>query len=385
MMSPRRLIQVLQERVSARARVPFALKWWDGRSYRFGEGEPVLQIAIQDPRGWTALSRLDELAICEAYMAGFLDITGDMLQLMGLREALADPHPLHRVWRRVSPLIFGQLRTDSRAIAQHYDVEGDFHLLFMDPSRVYSHALFAHDDEPLETAQRRKLDFALDACRLTPGQRVLDVGGGWGGFTEYAGRRGIQVTSLTISKESLRFLTDLIERLRLPCRAISENVLAYRSAEPYDAIVVLGVMEHLPDYRAALGQFHRLLKPGGRVYLDASAARRKYEASTFISRYIYPGNHSFFCLHDFLAALAETPFALQAVHNDRHSYYLTCKAWAENLERARGEVIRRWGEWLYRTFRLYLWGSAHAFLSDRLQAYRLVLERPLAAREEGSL
>ena len=86
----------------------------------------------------------------------------------------------------------------------------------------------------------------------------------------------------------------------------------------------------------------------------------------------------------FLAALAETPFALEAVHNDRHSYYLTCKAWAENLERVRGEVIRRWGERLYRTFRLYLWGSAHAFLSDRLQAYRLVLERPLAAREEGS-
>jgi cyclopropane-fatty-acyl-phospholipid synthase len=195
--------------------------------------------------------------------------------------------------------------------------------------------------------------------------------------------RGIRVTSLTISRESLRFLTDLIGRLRLPCRTIHENVLTHRSAEPYDAIVVLGVMEHLPNYRAALRQFHRLLKPGGRVYIDASAARTKYEKSTFISRYIYPDNHSFFCLHDFLAALAETPFELQAVHNDRHSYYLTCKAWVENLERARGEVIRRWGERLYRTFRLYLWGSVHAFLSDRLQAYRLVLELPLTAREEG--
>ncbi len=382
-MSGNRLIRLLQKRLPAQPRIPFALKWWDGRTDRFGEGEPVCQIAIQDRRGWIALSRLDELAVCEAYVTGSLDITGDMLQVMSLRDALSDPHPLHRLWRRLSPLIVGQLRTDSQAIKQHYDVENDFHLTFMDPSRIYSHALFEHDDEPLETAQRRKLDFALEACRLVPGQQVLDVGGGWGGFTEHAGRRGIRVTSLTISRESLRFLTDLIERLHLPCRALHENFLTHRSAEPYDAIVVLGVMEHLPDYRAALRQFQRLLKPGGRVYTDASAARKKYEASSFISRYIYPGNHSFLCLHDFLAALAETPFALQALHNDRHSYYLTCKAWAENLERARGEAIRRWGERLYRTFRLYLWGSAHAFLSDRLQAYRLVLELPLTTREEG--
>lgn len=382
-MSGTRLMHLLQKHLPAQTRIPFALKWWDGRSDRLGEGEPVFQIAIRDHRGWVALSRLDELAICEAYVAGFLDITGDMLQLMALRDALTDRHPLHRLWRRLSPLIVGQLRTDSRAVRQHYDLENDFHLIFMDPSRIYSHALFAHDDEPLETAQRRKLDFALEACRLVPGQHVLDVGGGWGGFTEHAGVRGIRVTSLTISRESLRFLTDLIGRLHLPCRAIHENVLTHRSAEPYDAIVVLGVMEHLPNYRAVLRQFHRLLKPGGRVYIDASAARRKHERSAFISRYIYPGNHSFFCLHDFLAALAETPFELQAVHNDRHSYYLTCKAWVENLERARGEVIRRWGERLYRTFRLYLWGSVHAFLSDRLQAYRLVLELPLTAREEG--
>jgi cyclopropane-fatty-acyl-phospholipid synthase len=166
-MSGTRLMHLLQKRLLAQPRIPFALKWWDGRSDRFGEGEPVFQIAIQDHRGRVALSRLDELAICEAYVAGFLDISGDMLQLMALRDALTDRHPLHRLWRRLSPLIVGQLRTDSRAVRQHYDVENDFHLIFMDPSRIYSHALFAHDDEPLETAQRRKLDFALEASNIS--------------------------------------------------------------------------------------------------------------------------------------------------------------------------------------------------------------------------
>ena len=150
----------------------------------------------------------------------------------------------------------------------------------------------------------------------------------------------------------------------------------HHSPEPYDAIVILGVMEHLPDYPAVLHRFQRLLKPGGRVYLDASAFREKYVKPTFVSRYIFPGDHSYFCLQDFLGAAAKTPLDVLAVYNDRHSYYLTCKNWAENLELARAEIIQRWGEPLYRRFLLYLWGSAYAFLNRGMEAYRVVLERP---------
>jgi cyclopropane-fatty-acyl-phospholipid synthase len=249
----------------------------------------------------------------------------------------------------------------------------------MDPTRCYSQAVFERDSESLEAAQRRKLDFAIDSCKLKPGDRVLDVGGGWGAFTEHAGRRGIEVTSLTISRQSERFLSDLILRLQLPCRVLNQDFLEYASPEPYDAIVILGVMEHLPDYPAVLRQFQRLLKPGGRVYLDASAFREKYVKPTFVSRYLYPGDHSYFCLPEFVTVAARTPFEVLAVHNDRHSYFLTCKAWAENLEAARDEIIGRWGETLYRRFRLYLWGSAHAFLSRGLEAYRMILERPAGA------
>ncbi len=152
--------------------------------------------------------------------------------------------------------------------------------------------------------------------------------------------------------------------------------MEYSSPLPYDAIVVLGVMEHLPDYPSVLQHFHRLLKPGGRVYLDASAFREKYSKPTFISRYIFPGDHSYFCLHAFLAEVAKTPLEVLTVHNDRHNYFLTCKAWAENLDHAQDEIVRRWGETLYRRFRLYLWGSAQAFLSRSMDAYRVVLERP---------
>lgn len=371
-----RLFRLIQKRVADQIHTPFEIRLWGDLSYRFGKGEPAIKVLVRDVDGLSALSGLDELKICEAYMAGNLDVVGDMLGFVSLRGALSDRHPLHALWRRIAPLFIGRGQTDRQAIASHYDFDNEFYLRLMDPTRCYSQALFEREDETLETAQRRKLDFVIDSCGMRPGDRVLDVGGGWGSFTEHAGRRGIEVTSLTISIHSEAYLMDLISRLQLPCRVLNRGFLEYTATERYDAIVILGVMEHLPDYPAVLRQFQRLLKPGGRVYLDASAFREKYSKPTFVSRYIFPGDHSYFCLHAFLTALAKSSLEVLTVHNDRHSYYLTCKAWANNLESAREEIILRWGEMLYRRFRLYLWGSAYAFLSRGMDAYRVVLQRP---------
>jgi cyclopropane-fatty-acyl-phospholipid synthase len=371
------VLDAIRTKVAPYSQVPFELHFWTGQSLVFGQGRPAFRVTINDQRGLAALGSLDELAISEAYLSGSLDVIGDMLRLIDLRGTLAGGD---RWWnqsgRRLAALILGQARTDRRAIAQHYEFDHDFYLSFLQETRCYSQAVFERNDESLDDAQRRKLDMALEACRVEAGQRVLDVGGGWGTFTEHAGRKGIRVTSLTISKKSHEFLHDLIARLELPCRVVMESFLEHEVVERYDAIAILGVMEHLPNYRAVLRQFTRLLKPGGRVYLDASAIGEKFQSTPFISRYIYPGNHSFFCLHNFLKELAATPFELIWVQNDRHSYYLTCKAWAQNFERARDEIVSRWGESIYRRFRLYLWGSAHAFLSRGLNAYRVVLELP---------
>jgi len=371
-----RIFRLIQKRIADQIKTPFEIRLWGDHSYHFGKGEPVIKVLVKDRDGLAALSGLDELRICEAYMAGSLDVVGDMLGFVSLRGMLSDHHPLHMLWRRLAPLFIGRVRTDREAIASHYDFDNEFYLTFMDPTRSYSQAVFERDDETLEAAQRRKLDFVIDSCGMRPGDRVLDVGGGWGSFTEHAGRRGIEVTTLTISHHSEEYLTGLIQRLQLPCRVENRGFLEYTSPDPYDAIVILGVMEHLPDYPAVLRQFQHLLKPGGRVYLDASAFREKYSKPTFVSRYIFPGDHSYFCLHEFLTAVAKTQLEVLAVYNDRHSYYLTCKAWAENLEAARDEIINRWGETLYRRFRLYLWGSAYAFHSRGMDAYRVVLQRP---------
>lgn len=277
--------------------------------------------------------------------------------------------------RFVQPLLRGQVKSDEKWIAEHYDYEQDFYLLWLDTRhRCYSQAVFERDDEPLEDAMTRKLDFAIQAVGARAGDRVLDIGGGWGAFTQHAGQRGIRVTSLTISRASEAFLRALIERERLPCQVRREHFYEHAAAEPYDAIVNLGVTEHLPDYRASLKKYGELLKPGGKLYLDASATRRKGGHAAFLEKYIYPGNGALMCLHEYLAEVARSPFALRGVWDDNHSYALTLRHWATRLDAAREEIERRWGKELYRKFQIYLWGAAEGHRTERNQAYRMVLE-----------
>jgi cyclopropane-fatty-acyl-phospholipid synthase len=357
--------------------VSFALRTDTGLSHRFGHGAPAFAIVARSPSGIAALTTLDGSRIAEAYMRGDLDVDGDLMSVLTLRTLFSERHPFQFLWRFVQPLMFGQVESDRRWIAQHYDYPADFYLCFLDRRhRCYSQAVFAGDGEPIEDAMTRKLDFALDAVGARPGDHILDVGGGWGAMTEHAGRRGITVTSLTISRASHAFLTELIARHQLPAHVAFDHLLEHAPAKPYDAIVNLGVTEHLPNYRATLHKYLELLKPGGRIYLDASAARVKNDQTAFFVKYIYPGNGSLLCLHEYLEEVARTPFRLLGLHDDRHSYYLTTRHWAEALDRSRDEVERRWGSEVYRAFRLYLWGCAQAFDRDLAQAYRWVMQKP---------
>jgi cyclopropane-fatty-acyl-phospholipid synthase len=343
-----------------------------------GRGEVLFRLIVRSERGLSALRSLNELRISEAYLNGDLDFEGDLTAAFQLREMFNDRYVFAYLWSTYGQrLLFGQANCDKKWVAEHYDNESDFYLLFLDKlARCYSHGYFERDDETLEVAIQRKLDTAVKACGMYPGSRVLDIGAGWGSFTQHAGKQGICVTSLTISSESEKYVKELIARESLPCHVVREHFLEYKSDEPYDAIVNLGVTEHLPDYRATLKQYQRLLKRGGRVFLDACASRTKFPFSTFTLSNIWPGNASPLQLSDYVKELERTAFELISVQNDRRSYLLTTKHWAENLDHHREEIVNRWGERLYRRFRLYLWGCVHSFTVDEVTAYRILLELP---------
>lgn len=362
---------------------PFAVRLENGTCHPVDDEAPAaFTVHLASSRGRRALASLDELSIAEAYMRGDLDIEGEMLAALRFRPMLSDRRPLHYLWQTyVQPLIFGQVSQDKKWISSHYDLDASFFELWLDPEiRAYSHGHFASDDESLEAGMVRKFQYAFDATRMEPGWRVLDIGGGWGSFLQFAGEKGVHVTSLTISKASEEYMNRLIEEKGYPGRAIREHLLAFESHEKFDAIVNLGVTEHLPDYRRTLAQYQRLLKPGRRIYLDAYSGGR-HGMPSFISKWIFEGNTSPLNLERYVRELGRTPFELLEITNDRHNYFLSCKKWAENLEAVRGEVVRRWGEHLYRRFRLYLWAAANSFDTGTLEAHRMVLELPERVRE----
>ena len=343
-----------------------------------GDGLPSFSIVAHDGAGVEALESLDELRIGEAYVDGHVDIRGDLIAALRLRPLLRDSHVIANLWCHFgAALVSGRVDRDRRSIKKHYEADPQFWLCFLDEEvHGYSHGFFDNDDERLEAAMTRKLDYAIDACRLGPGSRVLDVGAGWGSFVAHAGRRGIEVTALTISPESRRFVAGIIERENLPCSVVEEHLFEHRGRGQYDAIVVLGVTEHLPDYPATLREFQRVLKPGGRVYLDSAAARRKHTMSSFARTQVWPGGGTFLHISSYLRAVERSSFDVVEVRSDRHNYALTTRRWAENLEKNRETVVERWGERTYRLFRLYLWGSSLALARGTIEAYRVVLELP---------
>jgi cyclopropane-fatty-acyl-phospholipid synthase len=377
-----RLISGLQRSLQGKPIPAFDVALENGAVHRFraraADDAPAFTLHLRDDLGLQALASLDEPSIAEAYVTGHIDIEGDFLSALDLRSFFSDRHPLRSIWRFVIPLIYGRLRADKRWVPQHYDNGNDFYFSFLDRRRrMYSQALYRSETETLDEAVDNKLAYISEICRLKPGDRVLDIGGGWGSFGLYAAERGVNVTMLTLSREQFAYLSQLAESNTLPGRIepVLESIFAFNSPEPFDAVVTLGVMEHLPDYEALFARLKSLLRVGGRVYMDFSAIKRKFGISSFTYRYVFPGNHSPVFMPDLVAAANDAPFELIAAHNDRHSYFLTLREWARRLEAAHDELARGFGETTYRLFRLYLWATAHCLGRDgALESYRVVFQ-----------
>lgn len=383
------LVTTLRERFAGTNIPAFELTLPSGEMHAFGSngGAPaardvtLFRVNVRTQAGLAALASLDDLAIGEAYLNGDFDIEGQWLAAFELRRHFSDRHFLHSLLRFVRPFLRGRTRIDKEVIPRHYDRGNEFYWSFLDRRhRLYSQALYRSENESLEEAVSNKLEYIYESCRLGPGAQVLDVGAGWGSFSCFAAGRGVDVTMLTLSHEQFDYLRELSrdESCRGRLTPVLESIYEYESDRRYDAIVVLGVMEHLPDYVRLFRRFSSLLEPGGFVYLDFVATRKKYRASEFTHRHVFEGNHSPVVMPELVAAANKEPFELRTVHNDRHSYYLTAKAWAERLEAARERIVGEFGERAFRLFQLYLWSVASCLHHDGdLESYRVVLQKSL--------
>ena len=347
-----------------------------GETLRLGQEEPAFTVTFHSDR--MLRKGLDEYSLARAYVDGEMDIDGDMPSVFEIRKHMTGEITswfMFRMWLR--RIFCNPVRLNRASIAKHYSFGDDFYLSFVDRHyHLYSQCLYHAEDESLEEAAEHKLATMARALRLEPGMRLLDIGAGWGAVTRYCGPRDIHVTALTIAEDSHRLHQDLIETDQLEhCDCLLQDFLVHEPAKPYDAIAIFGVIEHLPDYRRFAEQVWKCLKPGGRIYLDASAVLEKYHVSNFVRTHIYPGTHTFLCLPDLIQELLMHGFKVLEVVDETHEYHLTMTHWAQRFDANRDLITERWGEKVFRAFRLYLWGGSHAMGSRGLQAYHLVAER----------
>jgi len=351
----------------------------DGTRRRIGQGPPDFFVTLKNERALKAALSLDEGNVAESYLAGDFEIEGDMMKPFEIQAAMKDNHPLTQAWRYIQPLLYGQVHTNKTHIHSHYDIHPDFFLSFLDPKTpCYTQGVYEAEEEGLDVATTRKFEYAFQRLGLKPGDHILEIGPGWGAWFEYASARGVKCTGISISRESIDYLNGRAKALGYDWELIFSDLLEYRTDTRYDAIVIMGVIEHLPDYQCVLEKFAKLVKPGGRIFLDGSAANKKFELNSFMVRHIYGGNHSFLVLPDLLDKLAKTQMQAIEIYNDSKSYMLTLMQWAKNLDKNREQVVRRFGDYNFRRFRLYLWGAAAAFGRREMLCYRMIIQSPTA-------
>jgi cyclopropane-fatty-acyl-phospholipid synthase len=358
--------------------IPFCIVHPDGSQQRYGQGPEQFRIILSTPRAQHAVTRLDALAIAEAYMDGEMTIEGDLFAALRYQEYLGDQHPLLRLKSRLEPILIGRERTNPRWIQLHYDAWNAQLLANDSDYHTYTPGYYSADSDSLETGAEHKLADAFQWLRLEPGDRLLEVGCGWGGMLRYAARRGVHVTGITLSQHQKEFCEGLCRSEGLDAQVLYQDFFTYQPEERYDGISLMGVMEDLSDYRRVMRRLAAWIKPGGRVYFDFAAQRERFGTHSFVTTYIWPGTFRMVFMPEFVEAVRESPFELQEVTNDRRNYHLWMRKVSERWMAQREAVIRDHGDRVYRMF-LLLWVSI-AMNMDRpshsATAYRVVLELP---------
>ena len=386
------------------------IEFWDGSS--FGPADATARVVMSSPRALQRIIRAPgELGLGRAYVSGDLDIEGDVYAVLALHDVRPDLRFGIGEWSaalraaagvgalspRRLPVVPEEARLqgrmhsrarDAAAISHHYDVGNDFYRIVLGGSMTYSCAYFASPDQSLDDAQRDKHELICRKLRLRTGERLLDVGCGWGSFAIHAARtRGARVVGVTLSHPQADFASKRAAEAGVADR-VEIRVQDERDVNdgPYDAISSVGMFEHvgasrLSDYFTHL---HALLRPAGRL-LNHGISRppgpdkSRFARRSFIDSFVFPDGE----LHGVgavVSSMQNAGFEVRDVESLREHYALTLRNWVRNLESQRDEAVRLAGEGRYRVWRLYMAASARMFEAGNLQVHQVLAVKA----EDGS-
>jgi cyclopropane-fatty-acyl-phospholipid synthase len=394
---------------------PFRIRAWDG-----SEAGPAggVTVVVRSP---AALRRLlwspGELGLAQAYVSGELDVDGDLKTALAavwaavregtLSRRRPSPHQLVEALRTARALgllgrplpapaaqarLGGRLHTrrrDRSAIAHHYDLSNDFYALVLDPQLAYSCAYWTSDAPGygLQEAQRDKFDLVCRKLDLQPGQRLLDVGCGWGSLSLHAAKHyGTRVTGVTLSRQQHAFAAQRARDEGLADR-VDIRLQDYRDIAdgPYDAVASLEMGEHVGrrTYPVYARQLFDQLRPQGRLLLQQMSRHDRHPGGgAFIESFIAPDMYMR-PVGQTVDLLEQAGFEVRDVHALREHYVRTVAAWYETFERSWDRAVAMVGEEAARVWRLYLVGGALAFAEGRMGVDQILAVRPAATGISG--
>ena len=381
---------------------PFAVDFWDGsRLPSTNGGGPVFHVRSPAALGH-ALRAPGQLGIGRAYVSGEIEVD-DLDAVIELLDRW-EPPPLDRAERarlalaavraagvqRPPPPPTAELRPqgqrhsperDARAVRHHYNLPTEFFRLFLGDSLTYSCAIFSRGATTLEEAQEAKLELVCTKLGLEPGQRVLDVGCGWGSFAIHAAERhGVEVVGITLSEPQAAEAQRRVRERGLDDR-VEIRVADYRTLEPasFDAIASIGMVEHVGSNQIDVyaRRLAAVLRPGGRL-LNHGIARVRVgdpEAGPFSERYVFPDAAPLH-LSRIVLALERAGLRTDHVEGFPADYAETLSHWSSRFDENLDEAVRLAGEERVRVWRLYLRTARQGFRTGFLSVYQVRCEAP---------
>jgi cyclopropane-fatty-acyl-phospholipid synthase len=364
---------------------------WRGRAQTFGRGEPRVTVRLADGATDRALSFNPWLKVGEAYMDGKLVIEqGSLYDLIdigmanvgGIQKArwqglVTGFNTLARWWHQNNPI--GLAR---QHVAHHYDLSRRLFELFLDDSMQYSCGYFWKPGISLAEAQAAKMRHIASKLLLEPGQRVLDIGCGWGGLAIYLAKQcGVEVVGITLSREQHELATQRAKDAGVD-KQVKFKLQDYRlETGSYDRIVSVGMFEHVgvKHYREYFATVERVLKPKG-VGLLHAIGRRDGPGFTnpWLRKYIFPGGYSP-ALSEVVPVVEKTSLWIADIEVLRLHYADTLRCWRENFNRHRAEIARIYDERFCRMWEFYLIGSELSFRHSYNMVWQMQLARDVNA------
>ncbi|MBI1776404.1 MAG: class I SAM-dependent methyltransferase [Proteobacteria bacterium] len=362
-----------------------------GHSHRYGTGEPHIVMRLHDRRLHTRFLLQPSLALGEGYMDGTLTVENaslyDLVDLLAQNIMLAEQLPITKFVRKLGYAVRflhqrNPIQLARKHVAHHYDLSIDLYRMFLDTDLQYSCAYFPEPTMSLDQAQRAKQALIASKLLLAPGQRVLDIGSGWGGLALYLARQhGVDVTGLTLSKEQAKVATERARQAGLADR-VRFHVRDYREETGcYDRIVSVGMFEHVGvrHYGEYFASMKTLLAENG-VALLHTIGRTDIPGSTnpWLRKYIFPGGYSP-ALSEISGAIEPTGLIVADIEILRLHYATTLAHWRQRFEANRSRAAALFDERFCRMWEFYLVGSELAFRRMAMVVFQLQIVRDQTA------